>query len=287
MGFISKDANQSVNDGSIALQAGGDIQITTGLSTADVIQLFEVLFQNQFPKIQEIAKEQAIRNRKELETLVISDLHKNSEKIIIDKFKDPDIQALLNDALISAARKGKKSHPDLLSKLIVGKVSGGNSDLAEIILTEAVSVVPKLTKSQIILICWVFILNDVKISMSQGNVINVLEDFHNNLERHLGSDFDLSPTSLKHINYTGACSYNDFMGRDAVDGYLYKYDYFGTKNGEEAKKKLGFIAPAILRFIKKMNAPQISSVILTGVGQAIAITALKEFAPFDYSHWLK
>ncbi|EEZ5930719.1 hypothetical protein DCA24_001598, partial [Escherichia coli] len=55
MGIIGKDANQSVSDGSFALQAGGNIQITTGLSAADVIQLFDVLFQNQFPKIQEIA----------------------------------------------------------------------------------------------------------------------------------------------------------------------------------------------------------------------------------------
>ncbi|MDQ4431526.1 hypothetical protein PKO51_19495 [Yokenella regensburgei] len=287
MGVISKDSNQSVSDGSIALQAGGDIQITAGLSIADVAQLFDILFQNQFPKIQEIAKEQAISNRRELEALVISDLHKNSEKIIIDKFKDPDVQALLNDALISAARKGQKSHPDLLSKLIVEKVSGGNSDLAEIILTEAVSVVPKLTKSQITLICWVFVLNDVQMSTPTGSTIHALEAFHNKLEQYMGSDFDLSATSLKHISYTGACNYNDFMGRDAVDGYLHKYNYFGTKDAEEAKKKLGFIAPAILRFINKINAPQIGGVILTGVGQAVAITALKKIAPFDYSQWLK
>lgn len=284
---MGKDVNQSVSDGSIALQAGGDIQITTGLSAADVVQLFEVLFQNQFPKIQEIAKEQAINNRREFEALVISDLHKNSEKIIIDKFKDPDIQALLNDALTSAARKGKKSHPELLSKLIVEKVSGGNSDLADIILTEAVSVVPKLTKSQISLICGVFVLNDVQLKVTIGDTLYLLESFHKKLEQYLGSNFDLSATSLKHISYTGACNYNDFIGRDAVDGYLHKYANFGTKNAEEAKKKLELLAPATFRFINKINAPQIGGVNLTGVGQAVAITALKEIAPFDYAQWLK
>ncbi|MGV4039727.1 LPO_1073/Vpar_1526 family protein [Citrobacter portucalensis] len=287
MGIMGKDVNQSVSDGSIALQAGGDIQITTGLSAADVVQLFEVLFQNQFPKIQEIAKEQAINNRREFEALVISDLHKNSEKIIIDKFKDPDIQALLNDALTSAARKGKKSHPELLSKLIVEKVSGGNSDLADIILTEAVSVVPKLTKSQISLICGVFVLNDVQLKVTIGDTLYLLESFHKKLEQYLGSNFDLSATSLKHISYTGACNYNDFIGRDAVDGYLHKYANFGTKNAEEAKKKLELLAPATFRFINKINAPQIGGVNLTGVGQAVAITALKEIAPFDYAQWLK
>lgn len=287
MGIMGKDTNQSVSDGSIALQAGGDIQITTGLSAADVVQLFDVLFQNQFPRIQEIAKEQAISNRRELEALVINDLHKNSEKIIIDKFKDPDVQALLNDALISAARKGIKAHPDLLSKLIVEKVSGGNSDLAEIILTEAVSVVPKLTKSQVSLICAVFVLNDVHLSTTMGDTLYALESFHNKLEHYLGSDFDLSGANLKHISYTGACIYNDFMGREIVDGYLHKYAYFGAGNAEEAKKKLGFIAPAILRFLNKINAPQIGGVNLTGVGHAIAITALKEIAPFDYGQWLK
>ncbi|MGT8857329.1 LPO_1073/Vpar_1526 family protein [Enterobacter sp. 186315] len=287
MGIIGKDANQSVSNGSFALQAGGNIQITTGLSAADVVQLFDVLFQNQFPRIQEIAKEQAISNRRELEALVISDLHKNSEKIIIDKFKDPDIQALLNDALISAARKGKKAHPDLLSKLIVEKVSGGNSDLAEIILTEAVSVVPKLTKSQVSLICAIFVLNDVHITTTMGEAIYTLESFHTKLEHYLGSDFDLSAANLRHVSYTGAWIYNDFMGRETVEGYLQKYAYFGASNAGEAKKKLGFISPAILRFLNKINAPQIGGVNLTGVGQAIAITALKEIAPFDYAQWLK
>ncbi|MEX5381784.1 LPO_1073/Vpar_1526 family protein [Cronobacter muytjensii] len=288
MGIIGKDANQSVSDGSFALQAGGSIKITTGLSAADVIQLFDVLFQNQFPKIQEVAREQAISNRRELETLVISELQKNSEKIIIDKFKDPDIQALLNDALTFAARKGKKSHPDLLSKLIVEKVSGGNSDLMEIILTEAVSVVPKLTKSQISLICVIFVLNDVQMTaIPAKNILHMLDSFHQKFEQYLGSKFDLSPTSLKHLSYTGACNYNDFMVRDTVDSYLHKYAYFGASNAEEAKKKLGFIAPAIFRFINKINAPQIGGVNLTGVGQAIAITTLKEIAPFDYAQWLK
>lgn len=287
MGIIGKDANQSVSNGSIALQAGGDIQITSGLSATDVVQLFEVLFQNQFPKIQEIAIEQAINNRRELEALVISDLHKNSERIIIDKFKDPDIQALLNDALTSAARKGKKSHPDLLSKLIVEKVSGGNSDLAEIILTEAVSVVPKLTKSQISVLCGVFVLNDVQMTVVMGDTLYMLESFHKKLEQYLGSDFDLSATSLKHISYTGACNYNDFMSRDTVGAYLHKYANFGTKNAEEAKKKMEVLAPAVFRFINKINAQQIGGINLTGVGQAIAITALKEIAPFNYAQWLK
>lgn len=193
----------------------------------------------------------------------------------------------MNDALTSAARKGKKSHPELLSKLIVEKVSGGNSDLADIILTEAVSVVPKLTKSQISLICGVFVLNDVQLKVTIGDTLYLLESFHKKLEQYLGSNFDLSATSLKHISYTGACNYNDFIGRDAVDGYLHKYANFGTKNAEEAKKKLELLAPATFRFINKINAPQIGGVNLTGVGQAVAITALKEIAPFDYAQWLK
>lgn len=287
MGLFNAGTSQKVSNGSTAIQAQGDVTITNGLSAQDVKVIFELLFENQFPKIQEIARQQAILNGNEFQAKVISDLHKNSKRIITDKFKDPDVQALLNDALISASRKGEKSHPELLSKLIVEKVSSGNSDLKDIVISEAIDVIPKLTKQQIALMCGVFILKDMQISSPLGEVIYLLSRFHDKFEKAFGLDFNLSNTNLNHISYTGACNYNDFMGIDAIDAYLGKYNNFGAANKIEAQAKVKAVAPSIHNFLEKINTPTIGGITLTSVGLAIAITAINEIQQIEYSNWIR
>lgn len=287
MSFLNAGTNQKVSNGSTAIQAQGDVTITNGLSAQDVKVIFELLFENQFPKIQEIARQQALINGNEFQAKVISDLHENSKRIITDKFKDPDVQALLNDALISASRKGEKSHPELLSKLIVEKVSSGNSDLKDIVITEAIGVIPKLTKEQIALMCGVFILKEVTMSANLGEVIYFLSNFHDKFEKRFGLEFNLSNANINHISYTGACNYNNFMSVDAFDIYLGKYNNFGATNKVEAQEKLKAVAPSIHNFLEKINTPTLGGITLTSVGLAIAITAINEIQYIEYSSWIR
>lgn len=284
--MFEKGSVQKVSEGSTALQANGDINITNGLSAADVIQIFDILFQNQFPKLQQVAKEQAIKNSKEFEAIVINDLHTNSEKIIIEKFKDPDVQALLNDALMSTARKGRKSHPDLLSRLIVEKVSAGNSDFQDIVLTEAVDIIPKLTKEHIVFICGVFILKQLVMQISFGEVLYLIERFHIQFEEDFGINFNLSEANLNHISYTGACNINQLMGMDVVESFIVKYKMFGCGDLKAGEFKLKALAPATYRFLERINTPIVGGVYLTSVGRAIAITALHKLLPLEYSTWI-
>lgn len=287
MSLIDKGPSQNVSNGSTALQAQHDINIKTGLSAQDVKVIFEILFENQFPKIQDIAKQQAIQNGKSFQAKVISDLHQNSERIIIEKFKDPDVQALLNDALMSASRKGDKAHPDLLSKLIIEKVSSGRSDLKDIAITEAINVIPKLTSHHINVICGVFIIKNLMISRSTGEAIYALRDFHDKFENKFGVYFKLSDINLNHISYTGACNYNDFMGGDAYEIYLKKYENFNSSSANEAKEKIKSIAPSIDRFLENIKESRVGGITLTSVGIAIAIATLKEIQDMDYSIWLE
>ncbi|MCI4426585.1 hypothetical protein GSE37_20770 [Klebsiella variicola] len=287
MNILGKETTQTVADNATALQAGGNITITNGLSIEDVTRLFDILFKNQFPIIQEVAKEQAIINKREFEKIVIQDLHNNAKNIIIEKFQDPDIQALLNDAITSAARKGKKSHPELLSKIIVEKVSDGGSDLLDIILTEAVEVIPKITKEQIALICALFILRDVKVKKMVGNVFYKLEDLHGRYDRYFGVDFKLSMTNIKHVIYVGACNYSENHAIDAETVYVDKYNKFDVGSYDEAAKMLKVLTPVTSRFIEHVQYLSRSGLVLTSVGQAIAIAALKQIDDFEYSTWLK
>ncbi|MFP1920402.1 LPO_1073/Vpar_1526 family protein [Lonsdalea quercina] len=286
--MLGNDNSMELNDGSLGIQAQGDINIKNGLSVSDVTALFEVLFQNQFPRIQEIAKNQAIKNGKFFESAVIQELHENSERIVIEKFGDPDVQAMLTDALTSCGRKAEKAHPDLLSKLVVEKVSSGNSELKDIVVTEAVTVVPRLTGPQLSLILIVFIMKDIEINDHKFNLIYTVEKLHSAVEGLLSNGFKLSMANLIHLTYSGACDYNNFMSIDPYDSYFEKYNGLGAGSIQELKERLKILSPATSRFLDNFNSSNYGGLNLTSVGQAIAITMLKPYCPgLDYNTWLK
>ncbi|EAQ3886075.1 hypothetical protein E7U00_20595, partial [Salmonella enterica] len=160
--MFSDKQKQQIGNNSYAIQAGNNVNVS-GMSFSEVRELFNILFENQFPKLKDVAYAAAQENAKDFEERVVSDLTKNVDRLIIDKFCDPDVQATLTEALKSSARKGKKANMDVLSQLLVERVSNNNDDFRDIVLTEAVTVVPKLTQQQISLITIVFLLKNVEI----------------------------------------------------------------------------------------------------------------------------
>lgn len=279
MSVFGENKSQSVHGGSVALQAEGNITIKNGLSLGDVKTMFDVLFENQFPKMYQIAKEQAIKNRQEFEAVVIQDLRKEAERIVIEKLQSPDVQASLNDALMQAARCGKKSNPELLSKLVVGKMSNGNSDLIDIVLTEAINVTPKLTRNHISLICGLFVLKHL--SILDNPELSFLEIFHRKFEEHFGVSFNLSQTDITHMSFVGVCIYNKSIIIDDPYVYARRYNQFGESNLGRANEKLKLLAPTAFRFIDNICTRKLGNITLTSVGIAIAITALNELKGID------
>ncbi|MBN6030343.1 LPO_1073/Vpar_1526 family protein [Pantoea ananatis] len=307
MSIFDNGLRQVAKENSIAMNAANDINITTGLSQGDIIQLFDRLFKGEFQNIQEIAKQQAILYSVSFQERLISDLSHNAERLIVERFRDPDVQATIRDAVISVARRGDKSRPELLSKLIVEKVSSTNSDFLDIVINEAINVIPKLTNKQVALICAVFVVRNLMVNSSE-NILSTLEGFHEVLHEKIGSDFESTQVSLNHLGFTGACTYDEQRYYDVIDIYFGKYNNFDLKTPtmdkendnwypnkksieigdirREVMQELEEKAPVMMRFLKGVSAAHVSGVNLTSIGIAIALTIVKDILPAKYSDFI-
>lgn len=97
---------QSVESESIALQAGNDINLQIGtLSPSDVNEICQIIFKANFPRLVEDAAREAERNMIAFSKSLEDKIHSCLDEICINKFKDPDIQAMICDAIKETARK--------------------------------------------------------------------------------------------------------------------------------------------------------------------------------------
>lgn len=129
---------------------------SSGLSVVDIKELAKSVFIENFPKLQEVARIEAEKNR----DLFITELDARiKEKLTteeIKKFDKPDIQYALKDAVISASRKDSSETRTILSNLIVERVKNDGIEFKEIVYNEAIATLPRLTKNQLNILAFVF-----------------------------------------------------------------------------------------------------------------------------------
>jgi hypothetical protein len=134
-----------------------NVHHSTGLSITDVKELAKSVFIENFPKLQEVAKQEAEKNR----DLFITELDQRiKDKLTeeeINKFNKPDIQYTLKDAILSASRKDNPSTRTILSNLIVERVKNDGIEFKEIVYNEAIGTIPRLTKNHLNILAFAFI----------------------------------------------------------------------------------------------------------------------------------
>ena len=95
--------NQSVNKSENVLQVSGDVAITHnyGLSVNELKSLVDIFMKENLPKLREEAAKEAAKNV----SIFLQDFEKNIyeklKSIDTEKFKDPDVQSSINDAVIA------------------------------------------------------------------------------------------------------------------------------------------------------------------------------------------
>ncbi|MEH4948180.1 hypothetical protein PO433_09030 [Escherichia coli] len=73
--MFSDKQKQQIGNNSYAIQAGNNVNVS-GMSFSEVRELFNILFENQFPKLKDVAYAAAQENAKDFEERVVSDLTK-------------------------------------------------------------------------------------------------------------------------------------------------------------------------------------------------------------------
>ncbi|AOY76701.1 LPO_1073/Vpar_1526 family protein [Clostridium formicaceticum] len=163
---------QSLGNNSSAIQVSGDMIV--GSSYKDIKEIFMDLFEMNFPRIQDVARQEAdIRVSKGLDSLEDA-LSRHHDSIDTERFIDPNIQYELQGLGKSFARFGDKCNYELLSELFATLLNKDATDVVSLIAGEALQVVPKLTKrhvSVLTLMCLVYDLTMDDSTLSRVNSI--------------------------------------------------------------------------------------------------------------------
>lgn len=283
--MLRNKQEQSAESGSTAIQAGRDVHYH-GLSVSEVRDLCVLFLRNNFPELREEARRTAEEHVKSFANTLEDKLAKDAASIMLEKFREPDVQAAINDAVQASARKGTAANPVILSTLISERVAKNTNDYKDIVLSEAVQVVPRLTGAQVALISFVHFVKSVVIKNAN---VGVLEAFGQVALDFSSLGFGLSESQKQHIQYAGAASVNNLFGGDIYDAYAKQvYAHLGFVDGVSLKTALVAQAPSFAKLLDQFTADDLWKVQLTSVGQAIAIANISNFlGKLDYTIWLK
>ncbi len=288
--MLSNKQEQNVGSESTAILAGGNVTLTqnNGLSVAEVKELCLLFLRENFPALREEAIKVAESNVQKFAASLESKLIEKSGEIVLEKFGDPDVQAAINDAVQANARKGEKSNPSVLVDLITERASFSTNDFKDIVLSEAITVVPKITKPQISYLSFIHYMTSISCSNLQN--VSQLEPYSKAALSAVFPGFDLSDSQKRHLQYAGACSIATMMSVDIYEGWMNDlYEYMEYTNLEIFKSDLATFSPSsktlLDTFDKESKGGEVR---LTSVGQAIAIANLSTtMGKLDYCIWLK
>jgi len=281
---------QDVSDEGIAIQAAGDVTVnqTNGLSLAEVKELCLLFLRDNFPILREEAIKIAESNVRKFAESLEEKIIEKSEKIIFEKFTDPDVQATINDAVQNNARKGKRAHPSTLVNLIIERASKGTNDFQDIVISEAVMIVPKITKEQMSYLSFIHYITNMTFKIDH---ISKLEVYSKAVLPIVTSGFNLSESQKQHLQYLGVYTRSQIISENIYTIWMkYAYKALGYSNVQTFKNDLANYSPSskilLDAFDKDINGGGRMS--LTSVGQVIAIAELSTvLGEMNYSIWLR
>ena len=155
--MLSKDQEQSVTEGSTAIQAGGNITILNNGLTYDEVKTVALdVFKANFYELAGDAKEIAKTRAEEITEEFLSKLQKENPTGF-KKSGDPDFQYALYTVQKEYARNGDKELGDLLVDLLVDRSKQEQRDILQIVLNESLSTAPKLTENQLAVLAMIFL----------------------------------------------------------------------------------------------------------------------------------
>lgn len=155
--MLSKDQEQNVAEGSTAIQARGNVTITTnGLTYAEVRDVALDVFRANFYELSDVAKKTAKARAEEITEDFLSKLQKEYPAGL-EKSNDPDFQYALLTTQMEYAKNGDKNLSDLLVDLLVDRSKQQQRDILQIVLNESLRTAPKLTEEQLAALAVIFL----------------------------------------------------------------------------------------------------------------------------------
>lgn len=137
------------------------VQNNYGITAEKAFDLAIKLFEDNFPKLQEDARNIAKERAEELFRDILAKF-KEQGKIEFDEFIDPDVQYALNKAQQEYARFGTDKLHDLLRDIVVNRVNYDNDYYIKIVLDESLEIAKSLSEEHLNYISLIFLSKQIK-----------------------------------------------------------------------------------------------------------------------------
>lgn len=193
---------QKSGDNSTNIQAE-NVQINNGISYTDVkeivMDISNDVFKSNFIKLRDLAAETASARA----TFITEEFLKkmsSENPAFINKFKDPGFQDTFFNAQKEYAKSGKKELGDILTNLLVDKAKQKNEQLIDIVLSESISIAPKLTEEQLNILSVLFLMKNVKLG---AQFLPGLIHFFDKYLKPFANSISAKYSCYSHLNYAG------------------------------------------------------------------------------------
>ncbi|NFG24858.1 hypothetical protein FDF11_13435 [Clostridium botulinum] len=251
-----------------------------GLSYSDVKDIAMSVFKSNFYDLGEKVKE-IVQDRAEK---ILDDYLKklcSKDPKYINNTQNPDIRYAIYEAQKNYARRGEEFTEKLLVETLINRTIIQGNSIQELVLNEALEIIPKITPKQIIILTLIFI--NKYINYSTGYPI----DKYSILNKSIRYDIEIIENNsiFQHLEY--ASCLNISIGQIDYTSII-KNKFPQIKSFEEAKRIIN--EDRELSFMSNMwdNSKMCNSS-LTSVGIAIALANIKVKTGLDYNLglWIK
>lgn len=194
--------NQESGNNSTNLQ-GQSVVVNQGISYLDAKEIAIDVFKANFLKLSQQASETAVSRAEELVDSFIEKLEERSPKSV-ESVETPGLQYALFNAQKEYARTGDKDLSEVLVDILVDRAEEKERNLMQIVLDESITVVPKLTTSQMDTLSLIFIL---KYSQNYSVVDDSsLKRYINNYIKPFIENLSKEDSLFQHLEFSGCSS---------------------------------------------------------------------------------
>lgn len=259
----------SASENSAIIQVSGNL--VNGLSQTDCERLFNLLFSENFPKLDAIARETAERSVSEFVEKTFKKLEEKLDCIDTSRLAEPDVQSTYNTAIQAVAKKGRKIDIDLLGDLLQLRLEKNTSNYIENCVESAVEIVPKLTNEMLVLLPVLHFIQAIEFrkpyfSFVIDNTYGIVFD------KYMTQCLNISVPMLKTMGAIGVGNYINMVGSNTFAAFCNKYQ---LADAERAKSDF----PKMYKALQIYDQKNFHQLTLTAPGQIIAIKLLHKIIP--------
>ncbi|QTQ12198.1 hypothetical protein HRI96_08310 [Treponema parvum] len=202
--------NSSIN------QINGNVTINNFIQ---IREIFNTLYELNFPKLVEAAEERARKNVEEFCKNFFSKIEEDERLKIQESLKHPNSQYILNSSINNAARFGDTSNLNILSEALKQALLVDDNGLT-FQLNLALELIPQLNKNQLSVIVISFFIHTLSF---RQNIPQLHEIFAASCLKNYLPTSNIKNNQIMHLVSLGIFSFNQFAGGTAMNLIKQKY----------------------------------------------------------------